>query len=306
MLKLKGSRDSGTIFNIQRFSLHDGPGIRTTVFLKGCPLRCKWCSNPESMSAYPEIMPFDMKCIKCGKCVEVCPQGAIAVVDGMRKIDWSKCNQCLECARVCPSGGIEVVGNYMSVEETVVEVEKDWLFYLNSGGGVTFSGGEPLYQWEFVRDVARQCREKGIHTALDTCGYARWEAIEPVLEYIDLVLYDIKQLEPQIHREGTGVSNELILDNAAKIATRLRTWLRVCLLPGFNDSQDHIREVARLGMRLGVEKISLLPYHQWGVSKYARLGRSYPFEGIKPPSEEHVQELRDLVQSYDLEVAVGR
>ena len=295
----------GLIFNIQRFSLHDGPGIRTTVFLKGCPLRCKWCSNPESMIAYPEIMLFDMKCIKFGKCIEICSQDAIAVVDGMRRVDWSKCNQCLECARVCPSGGIEVVGNYMSVEETVAEIEKDWLFYLNSGGGVTFSGGEPLYQWEFVREVAKQCKKKGIHTALDTSGYARWEAIEPVLEYIDLVLYDIKQLDPQIHKEGTGVTNELILDNAAKITAKVKTWLRIPLIPGFNDSEQHIREIARLGMQMGVEKISLLPYHQWGIQKYAKLGRSYPFEDAEPLPEERIQELKDLVESYELQVAVG-
>jgi pyruvate formate lyase activating enzyme len=223
----------------------------------------------------------------------------------MRKIDWGKCNQCLECAKVCPSGAIEIVGNYMSVEETMTEIEKDWLFYLNSGGGVTFSGGEPLYQWEFVRDVAKQCRQKGIHTALDTTGYARWETLEQVLEYIDLVLYDIKHLDSRIHQEGTGIGNELILANAAKTAARVRTWLRVPLIPGFNDSEDHIIKVAQLGMQLGVEKMSLLPYHQWGESKYARLGRDYPFKGVEPPPKEYVNRLSDLVESCQLEVAVG-
>ena len=303
---LKGDLElKGLVFNIQRFSLHDGPGIRTTVFLKGCPLRCKWCSNPESINAHPEIMTFDVRCIGCGKCAQICPQKAITLKDGSRTVEWDKCNLCLECAKVCPAGGIEQVGKHMEVEEVVAEVEKDSIFYVNSGGGATFSGGEPLRQWEFVKEAAQLCKEKGIQTALDTSGYAPWEVMEQVLKHIDLVLYDIKQLDPLRHKEGTGVSNELILENAARTAARVRTWLRIPLIPGFNSSRAFIEEVAQLAKRLGVEKVSLLPYHEWGVAKYARLGRAYPNEGAKPLPEELVEELQETAQSRVLQVAVG-
>lgn len=296
----------GLVFNIQRFSLHDGPGIRTTVFLKGCPLGCKWCSNPESISPRPEIMTFDMRCILCGKCREVCPQKAITMTDASRVIDWSKCNSCLECAKVCPSGAIEQMGKYMSVEETVAEVEKDKLFYLNSGGGVTFSGGEPLYQWKFVREACKQCKEKGIHTALDTTGYAKWDDMRAVLEYVDLVLYDLKHLDARRHKELTGMGNKLILDNLVKTAARAKVWLRVPLIPTVNDSVSYIEEIIQLATRMNIGKVSLLPYHQWGVQKYARLGRVYAFDGVDPHTEERLQELKSLAQSHSLEVAIGR
>ena len=203
MVNSKETKTSaGLVFNIQRFSLHDGPGIRTTVFLKGCPLRCKWCSNPESMNSYVEIMTQDIKCIKCNRCVEVCPQRAISIVHGQKKIDWEKGNLCLECAKVCSSGAIELVGKLMSVDEVVAEIERDRLFYLNSGGGVTFSGGEPLNQWEFV---LKACKDKGINTALDTTENDPWDIFKKVLDYCDLVLYDLKHPDSIKHKEGTGV-----------------------------------------------------------------------------------------------------
>jgi len=296
---------SGLTFNIQRFSLHDGPGIRTTVFLKGCPLACKWCSNPESWNPYPEIITFDIRCIRCGRCVEACPQGAITIINEKREIDWSKCNQCLKCAEVCPSGAIEQVGKYMSVDEVVEEVGKDALFYLNSGGGVTFSGGEPLTQWEFVKEACQRCKEKGIHTALDTTGCVGWDIMEQVLEYIDLVLYDIKHTNPLKHIEGTGVSNELILANLEKTAAKTKTWLRVALIPAFNVSESFIEKVAQLARQLKVEKVSLLPYHEWGKSKYARLGQTYPFEGVDILSDDCVNEYKGLIQSCGVQVDVG-
>jgi pyruvate formate lyase activating enzyme len=295
----------GLIFNIQKFSLQDGPGIRTTIFMKGCPLRCKWCSNPESWNAYPEVWDFPMKCVGCGKCQEACPREAIYVDDIVRRIDRSRCTTSMECVKVCTSGGKEQVGKYVSIEETVKEIEKDVPFYKNSGGGVTFSGGEPLLQWEFVQQVLRQCKEKGIHTALDTCGHVPWSAFEEVLDYVDLVLYDIKFMDPAMHKEGTGVSNELILANLVKVAKRMRTWLRVPIIPGYNDSKSNIESIAKLGAELKVEKISLLPYHGWGEQKYDRLGLDYLYKGTAAPPEEMLQEFKGIIESYGLTVSIG-
>ena len=181
----------GYVFNIQRFSIHDGPGIRTTVFLKGCPLGCSWCANPESLRLLPEIITRDIKCIKCGKCIKTCPQCAIAAEDHVqRTIHWEKCDQCLQCAEACPAGAIEVMGKYLSVDEVIEEVLRDLHFYTDNSGGMTLSGGEPLSQWQFALDLLREAKQKGLHTVLDTSGYTDWEILEKILEYTDLVLYE--------------------------------------------------------------------------------------------------------------------
>lgn len=287
--------------------MHDGPGIRTTVFLKGCPLRCLWCSNPESISPYPQIMTFDIKCIKCGKCVSACDHQAIDLSAGKLEINWDKCTQCLKCAAVCPAGAIQQMGQYMTASEVFKEVEKDTLFYKNSQGGVTFSGGEPLTQWEFVREVARQCKLSDIRTALDTSGYAGWDAMQAVLDYIDLVLFDIKHLDPIKLGRGTGINNKLILQNLAKAAaTGVKIWLRIPVIGGFNDSEDFINRVAAIGERFKVEKVSLLPYHQWGIPKYARLGRAYPGAEFKTPSDEKIMAFNSLLQACGLNANIGR
>jgi pyruvate formate lyase activating enzyme len=305
-------KDIGLIFNIQRFSIQDGPGIRTTVFLKGCPLSCKWCSNPESQKVYPEIMVEDVKCIRAGKCAEVCPTGAITIVDNIRRIDLSKCNLCMKCTEACPARAIQQVGRYISVEELVDEVERDSLFYLNSGGGVTASGGEPLDQWQFTRELFRRCKQKNIHTALDTCGYGQWEAIEQVLEYTDLVLYDIKHLDRDKHKETTGVFNGLILSNLRKSVKKVVTWLRIPVIPGFNDSESYFEGLSQFCAELAteangrVEKVSLLPYHDYAIGKYSSLGRDYPFRGIPRPTKEHVERLERIMQSSGLKVTIGR
>lgn len=297
----------GLVFNIQRFSIKDGPGIRTTVFMKGCPLRCLWCCNPESQNTYPEIMTHDIRCARCGKCAQICPAGAITVSQESRIINRVKCNLCLECARVCPHGAISAVGEYKTAAEIMKEVESDRIFYEHSGGGMTVSGGEPLVQWDFVRQLLKACREKGLSTALDTCGYSPWEAIEKVLECTDLVLFDIKHMGPEQHRQATAKGNELILDNLRKTAAKgIRLWFRIPLIPGYNDLKEHIEQIARFGAEIGVERVWLLPYHNWGMSKYESLGRRYTFEPTGSLRDEYIQSLKELITGFGVEAGVSQ
>jgi pyruvate formate lyase activating enzyme len=299
----------GLIFNIQKFSIQDGPGIRTTLFMKGCPLKCPWCSNPEGMTDEPEIMIGERKCIGCKKCAEACKTGAISFVNDIRTIDWNLCNQCLECGMVCPSHAIEISGEYMTVDEAFKIAAQDRDFYNSSGGGVTISGGEALLQWEFVRDIFKKCKEAGFHTALDTTAYCAWESLEEVLDYTDLILFDVKHLDNERHEEKTGVSNELILDNLEKASKLTKIWLRIPLIPGFNDSESNMQKTAELALRIKAEKISLLPFHEWGKDKYSSLGKQYGYDGadgILEPDSEVVKKCREILESHGLEVAVGK
>ena len=297
----------GLVFNIQRFSIQDGPGIRTTVFMKGCPLGCPWCSNPEGMNPQQQIMTNDRKCIGCGKCAEVCPLNAISHVNGGRVIHWPLCNNCLQCASVCPSHSIEVAGTYMTVEQTFNAAVRDRPFYVNTGGGVTISGGEPLLQWEFVLELFKKCKEAGLHTALDTTAYSEWQIMESVLQYVDLVLFDVKHMDPEKFREKCGVGNELILDNLEKAARRASVWLRIPLVPDYNDSESNLRQTAELASRIAADKISLLPYHEYGKHKYERLGREYDFydANILNQDDEIVTRSQEIFKSYGLETAIG-
>lgn len=300
----------GVVFNIQRFSIHDGPGIRTTVFLKGCPLRCGWCSNPESIRLSPEIITRDIKCIRCGKCVEACSQQAITIVENTRIIQWEKCNYCMKCAEVCPSGAIEAVGRYMTVAEVIDTVGRDASYYRRTSGGMTLSGGEPLVQWEFAQKLLKEAKRRGFHTTLDTAGYADWEVLDEVLNYTDLVLYDVKHLDSARHQEATGVPNERILDNLRKTVAKPgpKVWVRHPVIPQFSDSEEELEELCKLILTLGpsVEKISLLPYHKFAELKYAATGREYPYQGVPLPSEERIEELKKGAESHGLRVDVGR
>ncbi len=300
------NNDKGIVFNIQRFSIHDGPGIRTTVFMKGCPLKCAWCSNPESQELLPQLMVRDIKCTACGKCVETCPKNAVTLTkERGRQIDWDLCSQCFECVEGCLYGSLEVIGKYMGIEEIVNEVEKDRIFYKNSGGGVTISGGEPIHQHRFVLKLLKALKEEGFHTALDTSGYASEEIFDEILKYVDLILFDIKQLNSDKHRQYTGVDNDLIFTNTRILAKKVRTWFRIPLIEGFNDSPEDMKRVAQIAKGLGVEKISLLPYHEGGQSKSHQIGQSYSLSWAKAPDEAHIERLREIALDIGVATSVG-
>ncbi|MFC2063017.1 glycyl-radical enzyme activating protein [Chloroflexota bacterium] len=297
----------GTLYDIQRYSINDGPGIRTTVFLKGCPLSCLWCDNPESQKSSPQLFFFASLCTRCYRCQQTCTNDTTAVdTYGAVGIDRGRCQVCGECTRVCPSGARVITGKTMTVDEVMAIIREDTLFYRNSGGGVTASGGEPTSQPEFLAALFRRCHDYSIDTALDTCGHVSWQILEPILKDTDLVLFDLKHMDPVRHRELTGVSNELILDNARRIARKGPPMtIRVPLIPGCNDSVENIRAMGEFLRELGLIKINLLPYHQLGKNKYQRLGLEYKLDTAKPYQDSQLQPIREMLESYQLEILFG-
>lgn len=297
----------GCVFNIERFAIRDGPGIRTTVFLKGCPLQCLWCANPESISPVPQLFYFENLCQRCYRCIEACPNKATSKSpEGSILIDRKLCKACGKCVEVCVPKARVISGKIMTVDEVLEEVQKDTLFYQNSGGGVTFSGGEPTHQPDFLWHLAKRCQESGIHTALDTCGFVKPEVLKKVLEYTNLVLYDIKHMEPARHKELTGVDNRLILENARIIAKMGKPMIiRVPLIPGHNDSPENIKALAEFMKELRLNKVDLLPYHSLGKIKYYRLGTEYKLEDLKPYEGDEVAKVKADLESYGFQVGVG-
>lgn len=250
------------IFDIQRNSFVDGPGIRTTVFFKGCNLRCKWCHNPESQSFEKQMMFYKDKCTGCGKCREVCPN------------HLKKCDFCGKCELYCPADARKVCGREYTPAEVFAEVIKDKAFYDNSGGGVTFSGGECMLQLDFLCEILEKCKSAGIHTAVDTAGNVPWKSFEKILPFTDLFLYDIKAFGAELHRKGTGVSNELILENLKNLSGRADIIVRIPVIGGYNDNDEEIRRIADFLKQIKIIKAELLPYHAMGEHKYTALGRN--------------------------------
>ena len=268
-------------FNVQRFSTEDGPGIRTTVFLKGCPLRCAWCHNPEGLEPHPDLVWYDVRCIAARECLRACPRNALELTPAGMRIERAVCDGCGACAAACPAGALEVIGQRWGVDELLAEVRKDQVFYETSGGGVTFSGGEPLVQADFLAALLPRCKEAGLHVALDTCGALPWERYERVLPWVDLVLYDLKVMDPERHRAATGAPNDRILDNAADLAARgLPIWVRTPVIPGYTADLENIRAIGEfIRQHLPtVERWDLLAYTNLGRPKYHRLGRPYALE----------------------------
>jgi len=299
---------TGFVFSIERYALQDGPGIRTLVFLKGCPLNCSWCANPESQVYTPQILYFRNKCASCGRCIELCPQGAIQSDDEFGLItDPDRCTLCGICIDACYYGAREMSGKEVEVREVLEVIERDRMFYDMTGGGVTLSGGEPLLQTGFVRELTRECRERGIHTAIETTLFADKESVKRGLEYIDLVFVDIKHLDSRIHELFTGVRNERILENIEMIDNQgMQFIIRVPFIPGFNDDDGTQRLIYQWAAKLkNLKWIEILPYHRLGMGKYQGLARSYPMEEISPVSKQSLSHLKGISAEYGVEVRIG-
>jgi glycyl-radical enzyme activating protein len=290
----------GRIFDIQKFAIHDGPGIRTTVFLKGCPLECVWCHNPESQESAVEISLIPDKCIGCGYCFKACPQGGHVMEDGKRQFHRELCTGCGTCAAQCYARALEVIGKDMTVAAVLEEVLKDKPFYETSGGGMTVSGGEPMAQFAFTLALVRAARAAGLHVCLETSGFAAWAQYEQLLGAVDLFLYDFKESDPVRHREFTGVPPETILDNLRRLDERgAAVVLRCPIIPGYNARDEHFRAIAALANRLGhVREINLMPYHPLGDSKRDRLGKAGRLPDIGFPDETEVGRWLEIVTAH--------
>lgn len=297
---------TGLVFDVKKFAIHDGPGIRTTVFFKGCPLRCLLCHNPESQSLRPEIWLREERCTGCLDCLEVCEVDAFSHHDGAITIDRRKCDLGGACVEACPVNALEIVGREMTVDEVMAEVEKDAIFYDQSDGGVTFSGGEPLAQPAFLEALLRACRERGFHTTLDTSGHATPEEFRAVAPLVDLFLYDLKLIDPERHHTFTGVTNELITANLAWLAsTGARVIVRFPPVPGVNDDLENLQAMGGfLNSLEGIDRIDILPYHVIGVGKYARLERDYELSEVIPPSPAEIDRIAGVFGDHGLTVTV--
>ncbi|WP_293665803.1 glycyl-radical enzyme activating protein [Tepidibacter sp.] len=299
--------ETGIVFNMQRFSIHDGPGIRTIAFLKGCPLTCDWCSNPESHKKKPEVMFNLNNCKGCRKCEKVCALGAIDF-SLPHRVNQDICTGCGKCVEVCFPRGLVMSGNKRMVEEVIKDLKKDSTQYRRSGGGITLSGGEPLLQQDFSEELLKACKALGWHTAMETTAFAKKDVIEKVIPWVDLVLLDIKSIDASQHKRYTGVNNEIILENAKTIAQLgVEIIVRVPVIPMFNADEKSIRDIANFTKSLGVVKeLHLLPYHRLGVNKYECIGKHYPIRpNIKTPSEDTMMKLKGIVESVGIKCSVG-
>ncbi|MHC4431491.1 MAG: glycyl-radical enzyme activating protein [Planctomycetota bacterium] len=297
----------GYVFDIKKYAIHDGPGIRTTIFFKGCPLKCRWCHNPESWNPAPEPGFRAGRCAKCGQCVEVCKQQAVSLAENGPLTDPAKCTVCGECVSVCLSSAREIIGREMTVSQVLGEIKKDTIFYDQSGGGVTFSGGEPLMQPEFLLALLEQCRNLGIHTAVDTTCHAELQVIQQVGRHTDLFLCDLKHMDREVHRHFTGVDNDLILYNIRWLSDAgKKIVIRIPIVPGFNDDQANIEMTAEFARSLGtMNKIDVLPYNRGAREKSARLTTEFDLMEADVPDDEKMAVIVQTLENYGFEAKIG-
>jgi pyruvate formate lyase activating enzyme len=299
---------SATVFEIERYATEDGPGIRTVVFFKGCNLRCRWCQNPESHSSHPQVMHYRNRCVACRRCLEACPAGAIREVAPFGFItDHQRCRHCGACVDACLADARKIVGRRMSLEDIMEEIRRDRAFYDESGGGVTFSGGEPLLQADAVRELARRCKEEGIHTAVETAGSVPWPDIEGVLSWLDLLYFDLKHIDSEEHRRYTGVPLDLILANLRRAAERFGNLvLRIPIVPGVNATEQTMTRMFRFLLdNTKVRRVELLPFHRLGLAKYEGLGVDYAMGEVGNMSREDCAPFAEIGRKLGLSVRVG-
>ncbi len=299
--------DSGIIFDIKRYAIHDGPGIRTTIFLKGCPVACQWCHNPEGIDPAPFVAYKKERCIRCGICVENCPEKALGLDSEGVIPSGSPCKNCFACTEICPAEAREQVGKSMSTQALLSEIIKDTPFYETSGGGVTFSGGEPLLQVDFLLELLKLCGKEKIHRAVDTTGYTSLEALMRVAEHTDLFLFDLKMMDSEKHKRYTGVSNHLIIDNLRLLAERGGDIvIRIPFIPGINDDLENLERTGSFLNRLpNITKVDILPYHDFQKGKYNHFNMSHGTENVPLPSREVLAEAKSRLEKFGFEVALG-
>ena len=298
----------GIIFDVKRYAIHDGPGIRSTVFLKGCPLQCQWCQNPEGIEPGPEIFVRQKRCAEdCDACVSACPQGAISKDGNSIKIDREKCDFCGKCEDACVYEALEIIGREVTVAEALVEMERDRVFFDESGGGITFSGGEPLMQLDFLMELLPEIKKRNIHVTLDTSGFVSFRDLERVSDQVDLFLYDLKIMDDEKHKEYTGVSNRIILENLRELTERGKpTAVRIPLISGVNDDDQSIQSLTEYLQSLkNIKHISLLPYHSGGCEKYRNLKKEDSLKTFQPPSGMRIDEIGKLLIEAGFSVKTG-
>jgi pyruvate formate lyase activating enzyme len=299
--------EKGIIFSIKRYSIHDGPGIRTTIFFKGCPITCLWCHNPEGISSGYELCFWGDQCLDCGSCIKACPEDAVIRKEGMISMDDLFCRRCGACVQACPTGAMEIIGEEMSVSGVMQEIEKDTIFYDESGGGVTFSGGEPLLQPEFLISLLMDCKAKGIHTAVDTCGFVETDILIRVSRFVDLFLYDIKVMDEEKHKKVTGVSNQRILSNLKELShIGAMITVRIPVIPGFNDDDENMKRTGKFISSLkNIKQVDLLPFHSLCIDKYSRLGKNFPMVPLKEERAYRMETIKCILEKYQFDVVLG-
>lgn len=300
------SNINGLIFDIKRFAVHDGPGIRTTIFLKGCPLSCWWCHNPEGLSNSQEIIYYDYKCMNCDKCINICQQNALEEKNNKIVRNHKICTSCGNCVEICPTASQQIIGQKISAENAIKEIEKDHIFFETSNGGVTFSGGEPLMQHEFLKETLKLCKKRSIHTALDTSGFCHSDVFNTLIKFNDLFLYDLKIIDDQQHKKYTGVSNKKIIKNLDILQEKEKDIIiRFSIVKGITDTKENLRDIINLVSSFEkIKEIDLLPFHNVN-EKYQRIGKQNKLKDIKPPSSNDIKRIKKQFEQKDLNVRIS-